>query len=129
MERLTIKAPSGLIHFRDNKEHTINLATKKLSDYEDAEEQGLILKLSYKVGDVVYYSKEYLTDREVQPYEITNLMISCNKKGEWTKKYSAMRLVDGKTIDDRLDFAFEEIGTTVFLTKEEAEQTLKQIGE
>lgn len=34
-ERLTIKAPSGLIHLKDNKENTNNLAIKKLSDYED----------------------------------------------------------------------------------------------
>lgn len=35
IERLTIKAPSGLIHLKDNKENTNNLAIKKLSDYED----------------------------------------------------------------------------------------------
>lgn len=35
MERLTIKAPSGLIHLKDNKEHTVDLAIKQLSAYED----------------------------------------------------------------------------------------------
>lgn len=35
MGRMTIKAPSGLIHLADNEEHTMNLAIKKLSDYED----------------------------------------------------------------------------------------------
>lgn len=35
MERLTIKAPSGLIHLKNSAETTINMAIKKLSDYED----------------------------------------------------------------------------------------------
>lgn len=35
MERLTIKAPSGLIHLKDNKEMTVNEAIKNLAEYED----------------------------------------------------------------------------------------------
>lgn len=38
MERLTIKAPSGLIHLKDNAETTINTAINKLAEYEDLEE-------------------------------------------------------------------------------------------
>ncbi len=54
MKRLTIKAPSGLIHLKDSEEMTVNAAIKKLSDYEDLEEQGLLLKLPCKVGTKVY---------------------------------------------------------------------------
>lgn len=54
MDRLTINAPLGLIHLRDNKESTMNAAIKKLSDYERLEEQGKLLKLPVAVGDKVY---------------------------------------------------------------------------
>lgn len=50
MERLTIKAPSGLIHLKDNTEMTMNVAIKKLSDFEDLEEQNRLLKLPCAVG-------------------------------------------------------------------------------
>lgn len=55
MNRLTIKAPSGLIHLKDNAETTINMAIKKLSDYEDFEE----IFLS-KITDVAC---EFLNDK------------------------------------------------------------------
>lgn len=54
MNRLTIKAPSGLIHLKNNTEMSINEAIKKLADYEDAEEQGMLLRLPCKVGDTVH---------------------------------------------------------------------------
>lgn len=45
MVRLTVKAPSGLIHLTGNDESTIHAAIKKLSDYEDMEEQSEITVL------------------------------------------------------------------------------------
>lgn len=48
-----------------------------------------------------------------------------NKKGVWIKKYRAMRILNGKTIDRQLNFAFDEIDKTVFLTPEEAEKALE----
>lgn len=97
----------------------------KLADYEDAEEQGLLLRLPCKVGDTVWYEDKNSTWLiGVHPYQITNVMISQNKKGEWTKKYRAMRIYNGKTVDWQINFSFDDIGTIVFLTKEEAEQKL-----
>lgn len=49
MERLTIKAPSGLIHLKDNQEVTINAAIKKLAEYEDLEEQGKLLIMAFDI--------------------------------------------------------------------------------
>lgn len=54
MKRLTIKASSGLIHLKDNKEITVNEAIKKLSDYEDLEEQSLMKIFPCKEGSTVY---------------------------------------------------------------------------
>ena len=102
---------------------------EKLAEYEDLEEQGLFLRFHCKVGDVVYHENPYATiHKGVQSYQITNIMISQNKKGEWNKKYRAMRLVDNKTVDWQLNFAFDDIGKTVFLAKEEAEKALEEMG-
>jgi hypothetical protein len=60
------------------------------------------------------------------PYQITNITINQNKKGVWTKKYRAMAVENGKTIDWQLNFEFDAIGKTVFLTREEAEKALER---
>lgn len=79
-----------------------------------------------KVGDIVYsYTHSWRKEDGISPYQITNITITQNKKGEWTKKYRAMKVKNGKTIDNQLNFAFDEIGKTVFLTREEAERALK----
>ena len=101
---------------------------EELKAYKDTEEQGLLLRLLCKVGDVVYHEKPYVSIHTgIQAYQITNIMISQNKKGVWTKKYRAMLLLNGKIIDSQLNFSFDEIGKTVFLTKEKAEQALAEM--
>jgi hypothetical protein len=78
-----------------------------------------------KVGDVVYaphwHWGTYIKG-DIMPYQITNITITQNKKGEWTKKYRAMEIKNGKTIDWQLNFEFDELGKTLFLTREEAEK-------
>lgn len=76
-----------------------------------------------KVGDTVFAKQKW--DEFVTEYQVTNFFISQNKKGEWAKKYRAMKFFDGKTSAWRLDFSFDEIGKTVFLSREEAEEALK----
>lgn len=51
-ERLTVKAPSGLIHLVDNSESGMNQAIKKLAEYETAEEEGRLVVLPC---DTVYF--------------------------------------------------------------------------
>lgn len=144
MERLTVKQIDGTYHIYDNNvirkadccdENNKNCfslyegnAIDKLGEYEDLEEQGRLIKLPCKVGDIVYHDNPYATiHTDIQPYKITNIMINQNKKGEWTKKYRAMLLIDGKTVDRQINFAFNDIGKTVFLTKEEAEKALEEM--
>ena len=101
---------------------------KKLSKYRNLEEQGLLLKLPCKVGDIVYHENKYATIHTgIQSYQITNIMISQNKKGEWTKKYRAMFLLNGKIVDSQLNFSFDEIGKTVFLTEQKAQAALEKM--
>lgn len=81
-----------------------------------------------KVGEKVYsYLRSYCEEDGIAPYQITNITITQNKKGEWTKKYRAMWVVDGKTKDWQLNFSFDDIGKTVFLTREEAERALEDV--
>lgn len=46
---------------------------EQLKAYEDAEEQGLLLRLPCKVGDTVYLLKYRVGDWEVEPYTIKTL--------------------------------------------------------
>lgn len=84
------------------------------------------IDLPCAVDDVVYtYKREWRKEDGIVPYQITNITITQNKKGIWTKKYRAMQLINGKTIDWQVNFSFDELGKTVFLTKEDAEKALK----
>jgi len=83
-----------------------------------------VIVFPVKVGDIVFAKQEW--DEFVTEYQVTNFFVSQNKKGEWTKKYCAMKFFDGKTIDWRLDFSFDEIGKTVLLAREEVEAKLER---
>lgn len=138
MERLTKEANNGMLAWYTKndsglpeyvaKSNPYREICEKLKAYEDLEEQGLLFRLPCKVGDIVYYEHPYSSVHTgIQAYQITNIMISQNKKGEWTKKYRAMMLLNGKIIDVQLNFSFNDLGKTVFLTKEEAEAALEKM--
>lgn len=99
---------------------------EKLADY--LIERGVILP-PCKIGDIVYRNSDFwwIDYGNISAYQITNLTITQNKKGVWTKKYRAMYLLDGKTVDSQLNFEFDDIGKIVFLTKEEAEAKMKEM--
>ena len=90
-------------------------ALQKLKAYEDLEEQGLLLRLPCKVGDVVWIVY-----------------------GECTRNYECLE-VDGcetcksyvykiREVNFNVDF-YDWIGKKVFLTKEEAEEALAKMTE
>ena len=79
------------------------------------------------VGDVVYALPPcWRKEGGISAFQITNFIISHNKKGIWTKKYRAMWLLNGKTRDAQINFWFDDIGKTVFLSREEAEKALER---
>ena len=90
---------------------------EKLRDYEDLEEQGLLLKLPCKVGDTVYS----ITRDFISEYNIRNFI--CYDNGniffDWKCVKGIYLNIKGFHIDD--------IGKTVFLTKEEAEKALERL--
>ena len=89
-------------------------AMEKLADYEDAEEQGRLVKLPCKVGDTVYVpTRDFISE-----LRIVHISISKNNTFfHWMLNDGIYQNLDG--------FSVDKIGKTVFLTKAEAEAKLK----
>ena len=89
-----------------------------------------------KVGDKVYVIDDvfyldsykpyiYHYTKEVLEFMVRSISVSCNSKGFWTKKIRICQVKNGKTTDHQHNINFDDIGKTVFLTREEAEKALK----
>lgn len=106
MQRLTEKADEyfhkGGIKYYPKDKGLNKAICNKLGEYEDLEEQGLLLRLPCKVGDKVWH----IIHGEVIEDNITNVYI----------KYQGV-------------FPFKDclIGKLVFVTKEEAEAKLREM--
>ena len=99
-------------------ECVIQKAINKLGEYEDLEEQGLLLRLPCKVGDTVYeigfnHNIPFVYESVVLSILITEKEIDFNVK------------VDEFEINSQLKQSM--FGKTVFLTQAEAEQKLKEM--
>lgn len=117
MERLTIKAPSGLIHLANNKEHTMNLAIKKLSDYEDLEEQGLLLSLPCRIGDTVYD----IFMGEVKEKKVVAVVYFHSPR----VKQITIHASNGRGATTPIELY--RFGKTIFLTEQEAQTALEKM--
>lgn len=116
MERLTIKTEDGYerVSIRTKNQQLID----KLAYYEDLEEQGRLVILPCKVGDTVYGIN---TDRNI----VSALKIISVKIYSYAI-YFDYQLIDG-IYKNIVSFADADIGKTVFLTKAEAEERLKEL--
>ena len=95
---------------------TVENMIKKLATYEDLEEQGLLVRLPCKVGDMVYVP----TRNFISELRIT--MVSVDMHGA----YFSWMLNSG--IYPNLDgFSKSKLGKSVFLTREEAEKKLEEM--
>ena len=112
------------------KQHDYISVARKLCDYEDLEEQGLLVRLPCKVGDDVYIIPSPTVYRLniINGYEKLNKI--CHQHvgtivitaGHW---YATSREEYGVYNEKVLnDIAF---GTTWFLTREEAEKKLEEM--
>ena len=98
---------------------------KHLAEYEDLEEQGLLLKLPCKVGTTVYVIDTI--------YECDNDYMDCIM--EFPDRYQCERGFKCEYEHEKLvvrpesfDFKMlDNFNKTVFLTKEEAEEKLKEL--
>lgn len=92
-------------------------AMEKLAAYEDAEEQGLLLRLPCKVGDTVY--KINKASKKISKHKVlkieTEMMETFFATKIWFENY---------------DFTFaHRFGEVIFFTREEAEAKLKGVEE
>ena len=101
-------------HRLDCEESRVKSLKSKLKNYKDLEEQGLLLRLPCKVGDIIYEIHP-LTSR-ITPRKIKSIVV-CNCP-DLTIMYKSG--YDYSNVQD-------DFGKTVFLTKEEAEHKLKEM--
>ena len=125
MDRLTIKW-SGLFELKGALKEScqdicdenvcekcvIQKAFNKLGEYEDLEEQGLLLRLPVPIGTKVY-STDY--ECEGEPYDCDHCCDSCacNVFDVYVGSFDTWML--------------DDIGKTVFLTRVEAEKALEKM--
>ena len=113
MERLTDRTVKGEA-MGNSSVADIGDILEKLAEYEDLEEQGLMLRLPVPIGTTVY---------KFEPLA----------KG--TKRYIKTTITRYDVFDDSIWFTFanglgrdiKDFGKTVFLTQAEAEQKLKEM--
>lgn len=160
MERLTKRLGSkGTVVFTQGKyEETIpaemavnetRIVLKKLCDYEDLEEQGLLVRLPCKVGDIVYADSAMLPIEDMECYEDIDNKIPSYFQGRVVSFRFAQRnwvkiAVKAKWLHEWIDdetgpesdyieceknfsILLSTIGKTVFLTREEAEKKLEEM--
>lgn len=122
MERLTKKGFNFTTNFvkRDIDSWSIAQCLKKLQEYEDLEEQGLLLRLPVAIGNIVYRINEY-AEEPIIPMGVTSIQI--NGITNTFKEIKCKECVFG----GEFTYRFSEFGRTVFLTKAEVEQKLKEM--
>ena len=123
MERLTERydiAPDGESDVWV-KQHDYISASRKLCDYEDLEEQGLLVRLPCKVGDTVYRVNAGVK-QPIIPMTVSEIHFLCYKN-ERAVRFDAI----GKQDMGESCYRLEDIGRIVFLTSEEAEKKLEEM--
>ena len=99
----------------------IRAVLKKLADYEDLEEQGLLVRLPCKVGDTVY-RVDAGAKQPIIPMTVSEIHF-LSYKNERAVRFDAI----GKEDMGESCYRLEDIGRIVFLTHEEAEKKLEEM--
>ena len=127
MERLTQTSDNGGVAFTFDLDVTcqpsemkkILKIAEKLKEYEDLEEQGLLLRLPCKVGDTVYYISEGF----IEPCTVETIFISDYTDKDGNCSYMAEIHYDREDCPYvSTEIYFTDIGKTVFLTRAEVER-------
>ena len=138
MERLTERIGNSVAYSEFNSNNSdgcyemMDNCLHKLAEYEDAEEQGLLLKLPCKVGTPYWtFDTQYWIDESkcecCKHYKGYDVMSFCDCDVEYPECTQIIEKVFSS--NNEIVFYMVQLGKTVFLTKEEAEQALKQMGE
>lgn len=125
MERLTEWIDDGehrqAIPKTDIRNNGHNKCCNKLAEYEDLEEQGLLVRLPCKVGDTVYRVNAG-AKQPIIPMTVSEIHFLCYKN-ERAVRFDAI----GKEDMGESCYRLEDIGRIVFLTREEAEKKLEEL--
>lgn len=113
MERLTYRTIKGEA-MGNSSVADIGDILGKLADYEDLDEQGLLLRLPCKVGDTVYILRKNIVTEE-QVYDVQYRGITYQKGQRWYVNIGGLAYFE-------MDF-----GKDVFLTQAEDEQKFKEM--
>lgn len=114
------------IKYLPNNQEMVFETLNKLGELEDLEEQGLLLRLPCKIGETVYQimvagineSKKIIYrvyEAKVFKYSLDSITLCF-----WTETKDKFKY--------KYEIAISEFGKTVFLTKEEAEKALAEMG-
>nr|DAG15440.1 MAG TPA: hypothetical protein [Caudoviricetes sp.] len=126
MKRLTERVNDGLImtkqdsgdnvsYYWDWDEENFKVA-EKLATYEDLEEQGLLVRLPCKVGDIMFRINKGAKNPVIE-LTVTQIDIT-------TRSYN-LEVID-RDCGELMCFK-NDIGKTIFLTREDAEKKLEEI--
>lgn len=117
MERLTKREGKHTVRI-GNEWRRHDRGWDKLAEYEDLEEQGLLLRLPCKVGSELYDITEFVEEydyAEIFVVDASRIEISRDEKGLC---YCI----------DSCDFREKHFGTVLFNSMEEAEAALEKMG-
>ena len=93
----------------------VKMLFNKLKEYEDAEEQGLLLRLPCKIGRKVFYVQKCLAP-------------SCKECKGFLRVDNCYCQYKARIFEQEFDYRhLKAFGKSVFLTKEEAEQALVEM--
>lgn len=98
---------------------------ESLKKYEDLEEQGRLVKLPCKVGDMLYYP-EKLFDIVV-PVRLNEIIISFLGIDTYSYQYNCCSFDECGDVYEEYDFDTNDFGKSIFLTKAEAEAKLEEL--
>ena len=113
-----MKEPIGLIALFYRNLWAMADLRERLKEYEDADEQGLLLRLPCKVGSILYQP----IDNQINEYYIIGLRFDITRNKFMYEVTYHIGLDWYSTTCD-----FDYINEVVFLTREEAEQKLKEM--
>ena len=112
---------------------------ERLAEYEDLEEQGLMLRLPLKIGDTVYFLGRKCDKCEEDycyrcPYNLNgekrdDIFVYDMVVKQFRIYNNSVYIVDTDAVwsSSEISLNIKQFGKTVFLTKEEAENKLKEM--
>ena len=130
MERLTQTSDKGGVAFTfdlyinclPSEAEKILKVAEKLKEYEELEEQGLLLQFPCRVGDKIFLDFAGF-GKDIDEFTVKDFHLDCFEDGEVILfcDYES----DDKALSGQIDVM--NFGKTVFLTREEAEAKLKEL--